>query len=890
VRLTRVFASFVLFILLSVTVYAQTLVNKSWVKTTGLPDAINWTGSCFDTEKNLIFVGNTVTAPGNANILVTKYNADGRIAWQRITGGAAGLNDYGVAVTVDNQNNSYIAAAMTASNGLFDFAVLKYDAQGTLQWTATWDGNHHLHDLPTAITLDDAGNVIVVGSSISFTQQSNYAVVKYNPAGIQLWATTYDHVGLHDFPTAIEKASNDNIVVTGASSSAPNSWDYATILVNGATGPIENVNRVNVPEIGLDQPLAVARDAQNNLFITGYNEKQGNKNIQTVKLNSNFGLEWVQSYDAGGLEDIAKSIGCDALGNVYVAGHSKTTQEGTTFIVLKYDTQGNLLWNQTYKPYTHDGAQAADIRVMPTGDFYLSGTIQKGSESDFATLKYNKDGQIEWEKRFDGSGTDEVTTIKADNNGNVYVSGISEDISGKKYSTIKYSSQKNIQTIIYRADGSPSHIADELILKLSHAAVNHEFVNDGDRVYGTAEEILSNNAITQMESVLPFNIKNNPEVQFSKIFTSMKTSDTISISRLGSRIPIPAFWSTLLMKIPEGFDMQTIENQLNTLFPLVEYNHFNFLGIPESFPNDSLITGRNVRQTSLRPEGLDTTAHINVDSAWNVTTGKNYIKVGVYDYPVYWKHPDFGGTTFQNSVVKGGFDYVNSVHISLASTPVNSHGTNCAGIIGAMRNNQIGIAGIAGGNHVLRDTGVSLYSFGIFKNDSTAATTQTIANAIYEGASSTYYGLQLQNHSWSMPSAPEALRKSIKFAYANNCILVASRGNNGVFEPRYPACFKDEWVLNIGAAGNDGHFKTQQNGFIDNDWQSSYGHNVDIIAPGSADNIYTTNGPTHSNRCGSSPDEYACFRGTSAAAPHVSGSIALMLSLHNTRRGYPNNI
>jgi hypothetical protein len=48
-----------------------------------------------------------------------------------------------------------------------------------------------------------------------------------------------------------------------------------------------------VPEIGLDQPLAITRNLQGNTFITGYTEVNGNKNIQTIKLNNNFGLEWV---------------------------------------------------------------------------------------------------------------------------------------------------------------------------------------------------------------------------------------------------------------------------------------------------------------------------------------------------------------------------------------------------------------------------------------------------------------------------------------------------------------------------------------------------------------------------------------------------------------------
>jgi uncharacterized delta-60 repeat protein len=609
-----------IFALLSMQATAQTFVNKSWVKTTGLPDAVNWTGSSFDSEKNLIFVGNTVTSPGNANILVTKYLSDGSIAWQRVAGGLAGLNDYGVAVTVDNQNNSYVAAAMTASNGLFDFAVLKYDAQGTLQWTATWDGTNHLHDIPTAITLDDVGNIIVAGSSISFTQQSNYAVVKFNPAGTQLWATTYDYAGFHDFPTAIVKASNDNIAVTGASASAPNSWDYATLLVNGGTGQVQTVQRVTVPEIGLDQALAVARDAQNNLYITGYSDKLGNKNIQTIKLNPNFGLEWVRTFDAEGMEDVAKAIGCDMNGNVYLAGYSTTIQDGETFRILKYNASGDELWNRTYKPYTHDGARAADIKVMPTGDIYVSGTTAKNGSKDFVTLQYNSDGEIIWQKQFDGLTTDEVTTIAADDNGNVYVSGISSNANSKEYTTVKYTNFKSSEAIVYRPDGQPSHIAQELIVKFKPSEVNHSFVNDGDWVFGNAEAILSDFAITQLENILPFPLRNNDQVTFSKIFTDLKTTDTISISRLGEPVRVPPFWSAFTMHLPVYTDMNTVKTQLKRLFPLVEYCHVNALCQKNNIPNDRFIVGSEAQQSSLIPLGNFPNAHINTDAAWDIVT------------------------------------------------------------------------------------------------------------------------------------------------------------------------------------------------------------------------------------------------------------------------------
>jgi hypothetical protein len=712
-------------------------------------------------------------------------------------------------------------------------------------------------------------------------------VVKFNNVGARLWATTYDHANLYDFPTAIEKASNDNIVVTGASASAPNSWDYATILVNGATGQIDNVQRVNVPEIGLDRALAVTRDPQNNLFITGYNEKVGNKNIQTVKLNSNFGLEWVKTYDSEGLEDIAKSIGCDAFGNVYVAGHSKTVQEGDAFIVLKYDAQGSEVWKKSYKPHEYDGAQAADLKVMPTGDFYLSGTIQKGTNTDFATLKYNKEGQIEWEKRFEGLGTDEVTTIEADNFGNVYVSGISEDANGKKYSTVKYTSFKSDDAIVYRFDGKPSHKANELVVKFAPAHVNHYFVDDGDWFYDKAEIALSDDILTQMENVLPFSLRDNNDVIFSKIFTNFKTTDTISISRLGERVAIPPFWSALSMHFSNTVDIAFVKNQLSSLFPLIEFVEYNYLGEKHSLPNDSLL--RTTQHSLILIDTSANKSHINIDSAWTISTGKQYIKTGVYDESIHWRHPDFGGDNgFSNSAIKGGKNYITNMLIQDSWLPLDAHGTAVAGIIGALRNNRIGISGIAGGDIARRDPGTALYSLAIFNNQSYVGSS-TAANAICDGASSTGHGLHIQNHSWGVPTESELLRKATRFAFLNQCVLVASRGNNGTDNLSFPACYEDEWVISVGGAGSNGKFKTRHNAILDNKTQFNFGRSVDIIAPSAFDDINTLNAEL-SNACPVSDLLYRCFNATSAAAAHVTGGVALMLSLHNTRQGYPNNL
>jgi uncharacterized delta-60 repeat protein len=894
----------------------QTLVNKEWSRTTGLPDAINWSGTTFDNEKNLVFAGNTLISPGNADILVTKFNANGQIVWQRTAGGTAGMNDYGVAVTTDALNNIYVAGAMTAPNTMFDFVVLKYSPQGNLEWTRTWDGSQNLQDVPTCIKLDDNANIYVAGGTTNFTTQVNYAVLKLNNSGVIQWVREYDYTGLYDFATAIETRTDGKLVVTGASASAANAWDYATLLLNDATGVIEDTKRVLVPEVGLDQALAVTRDANNNMYITGYSDRNGNKNIQTLKLNSNFGLEWVKTFDNAGLEDVAKAIECDAFGNVYIAGHTTTSDEGVKFVTIKYAPNGDLVWEKEYKLPAGGDAKAADIAVSDNGDVYVSGTSDNGNNKDFATLKYNAQGQLKFAKQYEAIGNEEAANIEVDTQGNIYVSGKSKDANDvQSYLMVKYGEWDRPEQYVYNTQNQPTHIADELIVKFTSSALKTDFVNNKEILFAKPTDVLQDNVIDALERALLFPIRGNKDVRFTKIYPFLTTDDTISISRLGERVPVPAFWSSLLMEIPKGQDMEVVKTALTRMFPIVNYAENNGLLHLTSTPNDSFFNKQHSLISTAFPNG-----HINIDSAWNITTGKKDIKVGVYDMPIDWKHPDFGGQNFSNSVVKGGTDYGGLQSIELVDTifyinddVIRDHGTRVAGIIGAMRNNNFGVAGIAGGDLSRRDSGVSLYSLGIFKLTATSPNTAfvgatDVANAITRGALSggTNYGLNIQNHSWGGGNYLE-VRNAVRTAFTNNSICVASRGNDGVFDALYPSCYDDDWVISVGASGGDGRFKTGHNG--DYWWQSQYGRNVDIIAPGSIyqdstnSTLYgTLNGYNSTFIFTTNPrgyplkyynnivSDYSAFNGTSASAPHVSGVIALMLSLHNTRRGYPNNL
>ena len=340
----KILALVIVSILTSITAFSQTVFNKDWITLTGLPDTMKWSGSTIDPTGKLVVCGNTVVAAGNADILVTKYDYDGTIIWQQQYDYVS-KNDYGVSVTTDNSGNVFVAGAVTNSSNFFDIIVLKYNASGTLLWNYVWNNAiSNLHDVPSAIALDNIGNIVVTGGTLSILTLIDYITIKVNSSGSLLWAMSYDYASNYDMATSIEILASNDVVIAGASANAPNSWDFALVKYDATTGSQLSVDRVTATGVGLDQVLLAAKDASGNIYVTGFTENAGNRDIQTVKLNSSLGLLWVQNFDGDGLEDVGKAVCVDGSGNVYVTGYTTKPNGGRDVITIKYNSSGNVIW------------------------------------------------------------------------------------------------------------------------------------------------------------------------------------------------------------------------------------------------------------------------------------------------------------------------------------------------------------------------------------------------------------------------------------------------------------------------------------------------------------------------------------------------------------------
>ncbi|MBA3725750.1 MAG: SBBP repeat-containing protein, partial [Armatimonadetes bacterium] len=102
--------------------------------------------------------------------------------------------------------------------------------QVTEAWVARYSGPVNGNDAAYALAMDAAGNVYVTGWSWGGGTSFDYATIKYDSNGNQLWVARYNGTGNYsDEAYALAVDAAGNVYVTGASVGAGTSYDYATI-------------------------------------------------------------------------------------------------------------------------------------------------------------------------------------------------------------------------------------------------------------------------------------------------------------------------------------------------------------------------------------------------------------------------------------------------------------------------------------------------------------------------------------------------------------------------------------------------------------------------------------------------------------------------------------
>jgi len=269
--------------------------------------------------------------------------------------------------------------------------------------------------------------------------------------------------------------------------------------------------------------------------------------------------------------------------------------------------------------------------------------------------------------------------------------------------------------------------------------------------------------------------------------------------------------------------------------------------------------------------GFGGEAGIDAPGAWNISTGSSDVVVAIIDTGVDYTHPDLNPNIWVNPMEIPGNDidddangYVDDVHGANTAMGAahpgdpfddNEHGTHVAGTIGAVGNNGVGVVGI---NHAVKIMALKFMDAkgGGRLSDAILAIDYMIDQKVNQGVN-----VRVANNSWGGGGYSAALQAAIERARGAGIVFVAAAGNSGQDNdlfPSYPSSYEVDNVVSVAATGQDQRLATFSNRGAES---------VDIAAPG-VEIVSTLPG-----------NNYGQLSGTSMAAPHVTGALALLFSI-----------
>lgn len=226
---------------------------------------------------------------------------------------------------------------------------------------------------------------------------------------------------------------------------------------------------------------------------------------------------------------------------------------------------------------------------------------------------------------------------------------------------------------------------------------------------------------------------------------------------------------------------------------------------------------------------------VDTIKGWQLSKGSKQAVVAVVDTGADLTHPDL-----QKHLVSGH----NFIDESRPPADDVGHGTHVSGIISAIVDNDMGVAGMTWYNpimpvKVLDHTG--------------AGSTYSVAEGIIWAAD---HGAKVINLSLGNYAQAHFLHDAIKYAFKKDVVIIAASGNDNTSKKGYPAAYPE--VFAVGATNLDKKRAVFSN----------YGNYIDVVAPGV--NIASTY--YH--------HQYAALSGTSMASPHVTALAALIRSVN----------
>jgi hypothetical protein len=338
----------------------------------------------------------TVTVAGKDAISANDFTIEPP-TWKKLFGGDN--EDNGVCI-VRTADGGYITAGSTLSNssgdvgvgkGSYDIWVVKTDADGNKVWQKTYGGSSV--EQPTAIINTGDGGVLITG----YTNSINSGDVGFNQGGDDAWVLKLD--------------ANGNLL--WQKTYGTTSYDYAQGIISSGDG---------------------------GYIVAGHTYISTYSDVWIFKLDANGNLLWQKTFGGSSYDYVPAITSTDDGGFIVAAntlssntGNVGANNGGLDIWVVKFDANGNLLWQKTLGGSKDEWAnhivRSTDGGFVVMGYTESSNTGDVGAnhgKSDLWVVKLNATGTIVWQKTIGGAGSDAAIFGTASADGGFMLSGTTD--------------------------------------------------------------------------------------------------------------------------------------------------------------------------------------------------------------------------------------------------------------------------------------------------------------------------------------------------------------------------------------------------------------------------------------------------------------------------------
>ena len=408
---------------------------------------------------------------GNGGMVVTDFGAS--------------RNEEAYAVAI--QSDGKIVVAGQAGNGSnWDFAVVRYTADGELDTTFSTDGKAAVHfdnnEYARAVAIQSDGKIVVAGWAEITGQNNNFALARFNADGTPDTSFSTDgklHTRFGSSNTAIQEAtalaiqSDGKIVVAGNGGNGTNRdflvARYTTAGVLDTTFGADN-DSSGAPDgwrltpVGSDNDKAygVAVDGSGNIILAGETDASGGPDVAVVRYTSTGALDTSFSSDGkvttgiGSAGDRGRAVRIDANGKIVVGGYSYNGSD-QDFAVVRYDTDGSLDtdFHSDGKATAAVGSGNDEAHAMvldADGNILLAGHSVVGSHPDIALAAFTAGGEPAAildrgiTTTAVGSGDDTANAVAVQPDGKIVAAGYSSNGTDNDFAVVRYNADGTLDT------------------------------------------------------------------------------------------------------------------------------------------------------------------------------------------------------------------------------------------------------------------------------------------------------------------------------------------------------------------------------------------------------------------------------------------------------------